>query len=326
MNRFSARSLDILKKSEKGSVMVVFTAALTVMLGFSSLVIDYGFPVFEERKMQNAADSAALAAAQSLPVSISDAVAINNVKNIAYDYAAKNGYSDPSAVNVTLSQISNGQYTKVKVDIAENVKYAFSFFHNQDSVDLNKTASMQLKALSGVKNAIPLSIDKSVMEACLSSGDYHMTLKFGGGSGSNGAYGALDFTGGGASNYEEHLKKGFNEIISVGDHVETENGNMSGPTKDGIEYRLEGCHEGCTPEHFEKDCPRLVLVPVVRYVADHMTEIQGFAPFLIDNVSIGSGNECFVKGTYIPGLVVEGIMDDSMEVNPYGTYARKMVE
>jgi von Willebrand factor type A domain/Putative Flp pilus-assembly TadE/G-like len=53
--------------SERGQSLILFTLSLVVMLGFVAMSIDVGRLVWARTSMQSAVDSAALAAAQSLP-------------------------------------------------------------------------------------------------------------------------------------------------------------------------------------------------------------------------------------------------------------------
>jgi hypothetical protein len=53
-------------RDESGQVLILSVILLVVMLGISALVIDLGYAKSEHRKLQNAADSSALGAAQSL--------------------------------------------------------------------------------------------------------------------------------------------------------------------------------------------------------------------------------------------------------------------
>lgn len=68
---------------ERGAIAVLFTILLVVLFGTGGLVVDVGFASQKVRQVQNAADAAALAAAQSLPTP-SSAVAS------AHEYAGTN--------------------------------------------------------------------------------------------------------------------------------------------------------------------------------------------------------------------------------------------
>ncbi|NCB38108.1 MAG: hypothetical protein EOM80_05000 [Erysipelotrichia bacterium] len=57
-----------------------------------------------------------------------------------------------------------------------------------------------------------------------------------------GNFGCLDLDGdhgGGANDYEDRIKYGFEGTINIGDLIYPETGNMAGPTIDGVEYRME---------------------------------------------------------------------------------------
>lgn len=312
------------ERKETGQSAVLFALILVVLVGAAALVIDYGLPALTAAKLQNAADSSALAAASKL--SSKNAA---EIKTEAVTYASENGFSDPANVDVKIE----GNYTKVTVTINKRVDYSFAKILGSSGIDLKRRASVSLKALSGIRYAVPLSVEKSTAEAGIVSGNYYMTLKYGGGSGTNGAYGALDLdgsNGGGASDYKNRLINGYDGIISVGDVIPTENGNMSGPTEQGIKGRYSMCTHyqslgGCTPDHYDVNCPRVMMVPVVTYVDKHSARVDGFLPFLIDSYT-GSGNECFVYGTYLPSVIIEGETDPDKNENPYGTYSLKLVE
>jgi len=68
-------------------------------------------------------------------------------------------------------------------------------------------------------------------------------------------------------------------MLRVGDRVLVEEGNMSGPTTEGVQYRIDQCKEGCTFEDFDKDCPRVMIVPVVKPVNSKEVEIRGLLSF-----------------------------------------------
>lgn len=70
-------------------------------------------------------------------------------------------------------------------------------------------------------------------------------------------YGPIDpdnVSGGGANDYRDRLKYGFNAPLQINDRVNTEGGNMVGPTNEGVEYRVFG--EGETPPS------RFVIIPI----------------------------------------------------------------
>lgn len=82
-------------KSRKGTSMVIFALALTGLMGFTAAVADYGNVSVQKQRLQNAADSAALAAAQDLPDT-------TKAQNTVTQYVQSNGFS-PSDVSVVFS-------------------------------------------------------------------------------------------------------------------------------------------------------------------------------------------------------------------------------
>jgi len=146
------------------------------------------------------------------------------------------------------------------------------------------------------------------------------TIKYGSGAqtdagqGLNGNFGALDVNsafddghGGGASgkeyidpndgktyadNYEGWIKYGLNlnkyPGLKIGDELWPETGNMAGPTRDGVEYRIE---------HNMLDI-RIPVVPSFPNGQSSMVKIIGFLNFRLSIVG-GSGNNATVTGTYM---------------------------
>lgn len=86
------------KRDEKGSMTVIIALLMVVLVGFSSLVIDYGNLVSHKRQLQNAVDAACLAAAQELPLSTTAA------QQKALEYLAVNA---PGAVLQSVVFLAN---------------------------------------------------------------------------------------------------------------------------------------------------------------------------------------------------------------------------
>ncbi|MEW5767511.1 MAG: TadE family protein [bacterium] len=124
-------------------------------------------------------------------------------------------------------------------------------------------------------------------------------LKVGGGSGSHGNYQALALGGTGGANYLDKLKHGYDGELRIGDDVTTEPGNMSGPTNEGINYRIAG-HEDETYTTYTPGSPRVVTVPIIAYLPEGRDEVPivGFSKFFLEEVE-GQGQDCYVTATYL---------------------------
>ena len=85
---------------ERGQMLVLFALSLVVIIGMVGLVLDSGAGFAERRSQQNAADVAALAAANDLIVNLGDADWVGTAQAIA----TENGYTD--SVNGATVQVS----------------------------------------------------------------------------------------------------------------------------------------------------------------------------------------------------------------------------
>ncbi|HAA38092.1 MAG TPA: hypothetical protein DCE00_04395 [Firmicutes bacterium] len=129
-----------------------------------------------------------------------------------------------------------------------------------------------------------------------------------------GNFGALALGGKGASRYESNLRDGYSGMISVGDLLDTEPGNISGPTKRAFTARINACSHGCTYQNFRSGCPLIVYIPVVKQPTGQgrqEVEVAGFAAFFLNrNQPPGQGNESSIKGwfvdTIVPGQISPG--------------------
>ena len=310
--------------AENGAYTIWFALSFIILLAAVTMVVDYGRPSFEARKLQNAADSAALAASQELPLPMG--ANASKIRAAAYEYAEKNGFSDRNNISVELGSVAGGQYLKVTVTIRNTVNYAIAPLFGIDCVDLERSAAVELTALGGVRDCVPLAIKKDVFEFNLASGSDHMILKYGAGDGKEGDYGAIDpDDSGGANQYKEWLKYGYDGVLYVGGVISVESGNMAGPTREGILYRWNQCRHNppCSPAHYEPDCPRVMVVPIVHSVGKKVLQIDGFAAFFL-NPTVGNGKDSEVHATYIPGYVADG--EVTAKLNPYGVYGRKIVQ
>jgi hypothetical protein len=101
-------------RSDRGQSLILFLLTLPVMLGFAGLVIDGAHAFGEKRRVQNAADSAALAAAQNVLGTVGgacpgSALPITNVESAAECYSRING--GPNALEQCAADDSTNCYT-----------------------------------------------------------------------------------------------------------------------------------------------------------------------------------------------------------------------
>lgn len=309
-----------LLSAEQGAALVLVALGLVVFLGCVSLVTDIGLLYSCKTHLVNTADAAALAGAQELPGDPDCAVVV------AKEYALANGVS---AGNLEVEVGSD--LRSITVRPQQQVQFLFAQVLGFTTQEVSAAATAFAGPLSGVIGVVPFSIEEQELQY-----GREYVLKEGAGGAAeagvdgrmHGWFGALDTDntpGGGANEYREQVKLGYQEILRVGNQIPTETGNMSGPTVDGVQFRISQCKDGCTPENCKRDCPRLLIIPVIRVVdwyeiTPKQVEIRGFAAFFVDGVE-GQGNENYVVGRFIKS-VYSGELGAGAD---YGSYAVKLI-
>jgi hypothetical protein len=295
--------------NEKGAAAVLVVIALTVLLGVTALVVDAGSLYLHDAKLANALDASALAGSQALP----DSPAL--AYQLAENYAAKNGVP-PEDLMIQITDDQRG----IKVQAKRQVNYAFARVLGLSSGEVNRAAGAKIGIISSVKGVVPFTIQEQELvyneEYVLKSGagaDFGEAPHFG-------WYGAIRLGGNGANVYERNLKEGYQSKLGIGDVLDVENGNMSGPTTRGVEYRINQCKHtpACTSEHFAADCPRLLTVPVVASCGNGQVKVKGFAMFFLERVD-GQGNRNNVWGKFVQAHLPGEITED--EGANYGVYS-----
>ncbi len=275
-------------KNQRGSATIIIALCMTVLLGFTALVIDVGVITSEKSRISNAADAAALAGAQELIINNSNAI------NVANQYLEKNGV-DPMEAEIVVSDSD----TKISVSINTEVDYYFARVLGFDKGIVETEAVAICAPVIGVYEGLrPFAIEQQTLNF-----EETYTLKEGGGSGSNGNYGGLALGGNGASTYVSNIIDGYNGYLRVGDFVDTEPGNMSGPTAQGINTLISHCTHTpqCTYNRYDNDCPRIITVIMVETLdvnGRSEVKIVGFAKFFLIGVA-GQGRNSIVTGKFI---------------------------
>jgi Flp pilus assembly protein TadG len=319
-------------KEESGSAVVLAAVALIVVLSVSGLVIDLGQAYVEASNVQTAADSAALAAGMQLPVSLSDSCAIEQVQLTALEYVQKNGL-DPSAVlSVELTDVYEGKYYGVKVNLVSNVPYYFGPIIGIDNAAVNKSAKSLLVPVTSTDAAVPLGIETGRLSTVITDCQgQHVTIKYGGGDSDGSFFGALDLDGvkgGGAKDFESWLAFGYGDDLTSGTVLPIEPGNMAGPTTSAFLVRFNQCTHfpgqgGCTVDHFQNDCPRVITIIAFTMVNSSSVKVEGFVPFVLESAN-GYGE---VVASMVTMLTNEGQADGVLGgAGDYGIYKVRLAE
>lgn len=303
-------------KNQKGNSAVIFLVTSTLLIGALAFVVDAGMMYLEKSKLQNAVDAIALAALQDYPEGETAML------NQAYHYADLNEV-DPTSLEITISDSNK----KVTVVARKSVSLYFARIFNMTDATVQARASAMAGAIVAADGIRPLAVEQQEFEFGKT-----YTLKKGAGEAYTGNYGALALGGTGALNYKNNLMYGYHskleigDLVRIGEDLETEPGNMSGPTYEGIRYILD--HDTCSSHDLsklEKGCARLIVVPVVDSLSvpgRSTVKIVGFANFFLEDI-IYDGGKTEVKGKFIKTLGQGEISDTGAD---FGMSGIKLVE
>jgi Flp pilus assembly protein TadG len=210
---------------QQGQVAIIIALLLISFVGMTALVVDMGSMYEERRSLQSAADAAALAGAQELPESSAAAIQ-KATENIATNRP------DISSIDIAVSTyfVANDQIT-VTVHNPDSPVY-FGRVYGVNSANVSATATAIVGRPQIFAGIVPWGV---VADDWVPGDEY--TLKSGPPS-HGGNFGALRIGGNGANNYKDNIINGVDVPLQVGDWIDTEPGNMTGPTNKGTETRI----------------------------------------------------------------------------------------
>lgn len=282
------------RDDQTGTTMVLVSIAMVALLGLGAISVDAGHIYAERARLSDIADAAALAGAQSLPDHEFAAI------ETALQYVELNGIDRANAEAVIVGSAKR----RVQVTIHGEVDLTFARALHLYETSLLVESTAVKGPLGAVTGAIPLGVD---LPAGIVFGQ-ECILKDGGGSGSNGNYGALALGGRGASTYSLNLQYGYSGSLSIGQAIDTEPGNKAGPTQRAIEARL-ALDPDATIDTVLPDSPRLVVVPIVSFADVNgrgQVTIKGFAAFFLEEMV----SKAEVRGQFVRMFMTGQINED----------------
>jgi Flp pilus assembly protein TadG len=247
---------------ERGQALWVAALILPALLAATGLAMDIGGYAAERRTLQNAADAIALAAAQGLPDQ-------DRVEDIAEAWALKNNV-DPGDMTVT---VSGGTVSPaVTIRIERTHEFAFMPIVSIDERDVSARAVAGKFTAGASTGVVPWSITQATANAA-NSGQI-VTVKFDASSQipAPGNFGSIRIDGSGATDYEDAAKYGSTKAICSqgtprceastcpGSYPATcaenspecdgagcppKTGNMPGPSRDAIDFRMNNTKAAC---------------------------------------------------------------------------------
>ena len=135
-------------QSNQGQATVLTVVFLAVLLGMAALVLDFGSWYRADRNTQSTADSAALAGAQALPNSTSEAA------SLASSYAGKNG----GGLDSVKFSSSYGTDDTINVTVKKSAPGIFSKLFGVNSVNVGSKATARTALISSAKYVAPIVV------------------------------------------------------------------------------------------------------------------------------------------------------------------------
>jgi Putative Flp pilus-assembly TadE/G-like len=294
MNEWLARL-----RNETGQALVFVVFALAGFVGMAALVVDGGSWLRSQRQLQTAADAAALAGAQELPLNQTSA------RSNADSYAQQN-HPRPVTTNITFP-------TAGEIDVVANTT-APGFFSRIygavfDEVDVRAHARAGVYSPETLKKVAPIGIHKDY--ACIVSDPdcfgQQLTLDFEDDDvldPTKSKFGLLDLDGSGgagAGDMKDWLTDGYPNALPIDTFYPPANGE-----KNGIKKELEDLADAHTE----------LLIPVFDLAqSPDGYRVIGWAAFVIDEVVNWNGSD--IPGNHvIEGHFVTFIASDLAAGNP----------
>ncbi len=272
----------------RGQIGVILTLAITILLGAAALGADVAVFYFNWVQLQKAADGAVIAGATFLPSNPDLAI------STADQYARYNGIQKSEIVS---TQVSSDDM-RVQIKLARTVQYYFATLLGLTSGKVATAATAGLKASKSASGLVPIGLQSGTSWTTYQP----VTLKLapqqgfvGPGNWEPMAMGYTPSSDAGGANYRSNIEYGYQGIVTLGDLIYTETGNLVGPTQQGVNYRLSGGSStdpsGTAVAHTLND-PRVIEIPVVDFNDPNgksQVPLLGFAELWITGVS-GNGN------------------------------------
>ncbi|MEZ8039274.1 pilus assembly protein TadG-related protein [Vibrio sp. 1F263] len=277
-------------KKQGGLVVIFVTIALLVFLAVSALAVDINHMLVNKTRLQNAVDSAALAAATILDNSKDQAAVSAEVTSTLNAMAGASGnhefnfstavvsveYSnDPqSFAGATTFGADDDVYVRVNVSSLDMDEFFIQMFGLAKDVSATAVAGPS-SGLQVVNNIVPIGVcigdgtsdndinedgyDDATGEAITNVFGYEVgtvhALKVGDKKLSqmgNGNYHLLDF-GSGGKTVKEALAGYYDYSVAIGDSVTTKPGGTVGPTADGLNTRFGDYGGGLSSSAYPSD-------------------------------------------------------------------------
>ena len=167
------------RKRQRGTIMVLYAAMIMGLVGFAGLAVDVGYMQYTKRRIQQAADAAAMGALRELELGNSDLTLAGR------NDSALNGFTNGS--NNTTVTINNppisgsfaGSTSAVQAVVSRTIPTFFMMAFGQTSVSLSAQAVAQTSSTYGSVGGCIFVMDPSVGGAFTVDGNMTLTTACG---------------------------------------------------------------------------------------------------------------------------------------------------
>jgi len=298
------------QRSQRAQIVVVLALTLPVLIGAIAMGADVGVMYFNWQCLQSAADAGAVAGAGYLPSNPSLAISTANL------YVAKNGIVTGEITSTTVATDD----LSLNIQLKRTVPYSFALLLGLVSGTVSAQATAQIQSIGSMTTLKPVGID---YRQPYTPGQVVALAQ---GQAGPGNWGALALGSTGATTFQQNVENGAPGLVSVGDWVTTETGQMTGPTKNGFQYLInEGQNTdsgGTFANHTATDA-RVLIVPMVDFSSingSSQVSVKGFAALWL--VSADSQNNIT---TYFIDQVASGGTPKAGTAN-YGAYQAVLLQ
>jgi hypothetical protein len=254
------------QKASKGQALFIVILALPVIVGVLTLVMDVGNLYYNQTSMQVAVDSGVLSGALYLPSYPSQAI------SVAEDYAERNGIKASEIISCTVSADNK----TVLMTTGRNLPCFFCAVLGEGTAHADAVPSTETTSGPGLKVGasaliVPIKAASGVVPIGLNFGtdlNFGNVVQLKQGQVGPGNWAPLALGGTGASNYSTNVQNGYPGKVSVGDSIDTEPGNVVGPTRQSFQNRISmGQNQFSTGtfQNHDLNDPRVMLIPIVDF-------------------------------------------------------------
>lgn len=292
------------RDGSKGQAMFIVIIALPVIVGVLTLVMDVGNLYYNQVSMQVAVDSGVLSGALYLPSYPTQAV------SVAENYAELNGIKASEIVSCTVSPDEK----TVLMTTSRDIPCFFCAVLGEGTAHAQTAPGPETNSGTGVQASasaliVPIRAATGVVPLGL---DYRTNLNFGNvvqlkqGQVGAGSWDPLALGGNGASNYKTNIENGYSGKVTVGDMIDTEPGNVVGPTNSAFQYRIsmgQNQFSSGTFQNHDLNDPRVMLIPVVDFSninGKSQVPMMGFAMMWIVSVDGQGTITCYFIQQSVP--------------------------